>query len=418
MPKLAVEQEQPPRGSIDALYDSDEFRMYCFKVLPCSKHYSHDWTVCPFAHPGEKARRRDPRVFKYAGVECPHVKEGLKCPRGDLCPFAHNIFECWLHPTRYRTQLCNEPASCKRKVCFFAHKLEELREPSNPIDSLPEGGIGSGTAPLMSLDGLATSGAFSGLVHPQRQSVDVASLQHLNSLGTANSLNLNDLVSNMQGVNVQNQAQQNQQLTQLLINLLAEIDLNGQHQNLIKAQQQQFQRDAVLTNALGAMGTFPRWSVDGRMLSPAQFQSFPPHLQTPHAMVPGVLPNLSTPHDAMFNRSASMEMTIRDAMSEGIACRGRVSVDNAALTRAPVSPPMNLQQQAQALPRRDPIKVNFKSIVEMPARSSEEDSSGMSSGDTSTDSRAPESYPVTYPLDGADIRKSVDCTLPDSFILF
>ena len=31
---------------------------------------------------------------------------------------------------RYRTQLCNEPATCRRKVCFFAHTLEELREPS------------------------------------------------------------------------------------------------------------------------------------------------------------------------------------------------------------------------------------------------------------------------------------------------
>lgn len=30
-------------------------------------------------------------------------------------------------PPRYRTQLCNDGVNCKRKICFFAHTLEELR---------------------------------------------------------------------------------------------------------------------------------------------------------------------------------------------------------------------------------------------------------------------------------------------------
>ncbi|KAF2283250.1 hypothetical protein GH714_043602 [Hevea brasiliensis] len=41
-------------------YSSDHFRMYEFKVRRCNRSRSHDWTDCPFAHPGEKARRRDP----------------------------------------------------------------------------------------------------------------------------------------------------------------------------------------------------------------------------------------------------------------------------------------------------------------------------------------------------------------------
>lgn len=121
-------------AQMDSLYTSDDFRMYCFKVLPCSKNYCHDWTECPFAHAGEKARRRDPRLFPHMGIECPQLKEESGCPRGELCPFAHNVFECWLHPTRYRTQLCNEPASCKRKVCFFAHTVDELREATSSVD--------------------------------------------------------------------------------------------------------------------------------------------------------------------------------------------------------------------------------------------------------------------------------------------
>ncbi|GJM89522.1 hypothetical protein PR202_ga05723 [Eleusine coracana subsp. coracana] len=39
----------------------DEFMMYEFKVRRCARARSHDWTACPYAHPGEAARRRDPR---------------------------------------------------------------------------------------------------------------------------------------------------------------------------------------------------------------------------------------------------------------------------------------------------------------------------------------------------------------------
>ncbi|KAK9835469.1 hypothetical protein WJX74_000871 [Apatococcus lobatus] len=112
------------------LYGADDFRIYCMKVLPCSKRYCHDWTTCPFAHPGEKARRRDPRVFNYTGIACPDMKKEGSCPRREACPYAHNVFEYWLHPTRYRTQLCNDDNRCKRRICFFAHTLEELRVPS------------------------------------------------------------------------------------------------------------------------------------------------------------------------------------------------------------------------------------------------------------------------------------------------
>jgi hypothetical protein len=67
----------------------------------------------------------------------------LTCPRGDTCPYAHNVFECWLHPSRYRTPLCNDGINCKRTVCFFAHTLEELRVPScKPV--LPDSATAAG----------------------------------------------------------------------------------------------------------------------------------------------------------------------------------------------------------------------------------------------------------------------------------
>ena len=45
------------------------------------------------------------------------------CVRGDSCPYAHNVFEYWLHPTRYRTQLCNDMEKCNRKVSASSSPL-------------------------------------------------------------------------------------------------------------------------------------------------------------------------------------------------------------------------------------------------------------------------------------------------------
>lgn len=110
----------------NGVYGSDEFRMYNFKVQPCSRAYSHDWTECPFVHPGENARRRDPRKYSYTCVPCPEFKKGT-CGKGDGCEYAHGVFESWLHPAQYRTRLCKDEIGCSRKVCFFAHKPQELR---------------------------------------------------------------------------------------------------------------------------------------------------------------------------------------------------------------------------------------------------------------------------------------------------
>ena len=70
------------------------------------------------------------------------------CVRGDNCPYAHNVFEYWLHPTRYRTQLCNDMEKCNRKVslCPAHHAalpgssgrpLKQLL--SSPIDTALQG---------------------------------------------------------------------------------------------------------------------------------------------------------------------------------------------------------------------------------------------------------------------------------------
>ncbi|KAF5809731.1 putative transcription factor C3H family [Helianthus annuus] len=127
---ILIKKEYPVDLSLpdmkNGIYNTDEFRMYAFKIKPCSRAYSHDWTECPFVHPGENARRRDPRKYHYSCVPCPEFRKG-SCRQGDNCEYAHGIFECWLHPAQYRTRLCKDEVGCSRKVCFFAHKPEELR---------------------------------------------------------------------------------------------------------------------------------------------------------------------------------------------------------------------------------------------------------------------------------------------------
>ncbi|XP_044962874.1 zinc finger CCCH domain-containing protein 37-like [Hordeum vulgare subsp. vulgare] len=133
---------------VDAEADAeadDEFMMYEFKVRRCARARSHDWTACPYAHPGEAARRRDPHRVAYAGEPCPDYRRrpGAACPRGASCPFAHGTFELWLHPSRYRTRPCRAGLACRRRVCFFAHAAGELRAahkggPDSPLALSPK----------------------------------------------------------------------------------------------------------------------------------------------------------------------------------------------------------------------------------------------------------------------------------------
>lgn len=66
-----------------------------FRVLPPSGCRS-----CPFAHPGEHARRRPLDKFAYSAELCAYARRGARCPLGDGCPMAHHSFEMWLHPDK------------------------------------------------------------------------------------------------------------------------------------------------------------------------------------------------------------------------------------------------------------------------------------------------------------------------------
>lgn len=109
----------------------DHFMMFSYKVETCTKTDSHSWSDCPYAHVGEQNTRRDARVHRYMAVACPFMKKTNYCPMGKNCNMAHNVYECGLHPSRYRTQLCLLGERCTRPVCFFAHSADELRVPTH-----------------------------------------------------------------------------------------------------------------------------------------------------------------------------------------------------------------------------------------------------------------------------------------------
>ena len=167
------------------MYGCDQFRMFEFKVRRCMRGRSHDWTECPFAHPGEKARRRDPRRFHYSGTACPDFRKG-SCRRGDACEFAHGVFECWLHPARYRTQPCKDGRNCRRRVCFFAHTPEQLRLLPAAAQAATSGvrSTSQGSPLRGSYDGsprASAAAAYDGAYGYEGSSFDGASATHVGS---------------------------------------------------------------------------------------------------------------------------------------------------------------------------------------------------------------------------------------------
>ena len=171
-------------------YSTDDFRMFCFKVERCSKRFVHDWRSCPFAHPTENARRRDPRKFKYVPIPCPEYKRGI-CLRGDACPYSHGVYECWLHPAKYRTQLCKEGPYCRRPVCFFAHNVRDLRQPTHVFE---EDGQNEFSAQKGVVEGLSTKSDEEEAINNKEGDCNQTSSEHNSSDSGGNNFEAADMV--------------------------------------------------------------------------------------------------------------------------------------------------------------------------------------------------------------------------------
>ena len=184
-----MSMDPAPYDFNDPLFSTDEFRVWEMKIRNCPKSRPHDWTCCPFAHPGEKAKRRDPRLFSYCGTACADYRKSGTCARGDSCMYAHGVFECWLHPSRYRTQLCTDGEACNRRVCFFAHRECELRKPvGGQMAAIPQPGVNIlETLGIMSGNGKGGMMSHADIAEAQRRA-SMGAMPPMGSMGSMSSL--------------------------------------------------------------------------------------------------------------------------------------------------------------------------------------------------------------------------------------
>lgn len=71
MPEVVQQPTQPHAGGRRQLYD-DYFMMWVWKVEMCKRVDKHERESCPYAHPGELARRRHPSL--YQALPCPEAR--------------------------------------------------------------------------------------------------------------------------------------------------------------------------------------------------------------------------------------------------------------------------------------------------------------------------------------------------------
>lgn len=346
----------------NGVYGSDEFRMYSFKVKPCSRAYSHDWTECPFVHPGENARRRDPRKYPYSCVPCPEFRKGT-CQKGDSCEYAHGVFESWLHPAQYRTRLCKDETGCTRKVCFFAHKPEELRPvyastgsamPSpksysasgldmsamSPLalssTSLPMPTVS--TPPMSPL--AAASSPKSGNLWQNKINLTPPSLQ-LQGSRLKSALNARDLDLEMELLGLESPARQQQQQQQQLIEEIARISspsFRSKEFNRIVDMSPTNLDDLLASADPSVLSQLHGLSVQPS--TPTQLQQSPSSLQMRQNMnhlrasYPSNIPSspVRKPAGYGFDSSAAVAAAVMNSRSAAFAKRSQSFIDRGAAT--------------------------------------------------------------------------------------
>ena len=110
-----------------------EFNPSTYKLYKCplGKICKLDKKLCLNYH-GNGDRRRNPNFYK--AELCPNLYEKKKrkpdaeCPLKDDCDCAHNIYEYYYHPDKFRTIQCPQEKSSKyckeRLICPYLHKTD------------------------------------------------------------------------------------------------------------------------------------------------------------------------------------------------------------------------------------------------------------------------------------------------------
>ena len=122
-------------------YIPSEFNPKTYKIYKCplGPICKLDKKLCLNYH-GNTDKRRNP--YFYDAVLCPNLYEdnkkipNAKCDEGDNCSHAHNLYEYYYHPDKFRTIKCpNEKKKnsyCKeRLICPYRHKTDSCENDEN-----------------------------------------------------------------------------------------------------------------------------------------------------------------------------------------------------------------------------------------------------------------------------------------------
>ncbi|CAK9097538.1 Dynamin-related protein 4C [Durusdinium trenchii] len=115
-----------------------------FRTKPCERLVAKGQCTfgerCQYSH--EPMARRNPKKVKYSTQMCPNP---ASCKRGDQCPLAHTKEEKLFHPDHYKTKMCESGAHCQQYYCPYAHSKDERRQPVTPSAPYEVGAVASVT---------------------------------------------------------------------------------------------------------------------------------------------------------------------------------------------------------------------------------------------------------------------------------
>ena len=137
---LSVFLEQKSKNNNN--YIPTEFNPKTYKMYECplGKICKLDKKLCLNYH-NDQDRRRNPHFYECK--LCPNLYDNnkripnAKCKDGDDCNFAHNLYEYFYHPNKFRTIKCKQEKNgkyCKeRLICPYYHKSDEICETKDGI---------------------------------------------------------------------------------------------------------------------------------------------------------------------------------------------------------------------------------------------------------------------------------------------
>ena len=129
--KLKIYLEKKAKDTGDFI--PSEFNPLTYKIYKCplGPVCKLDKKLC-LNHHGNADRRRNPNFYK--AVLCPNLyeknkrKKDAKCGLGDDCDYAHNLYEYYYHPDKFRTIPCTQEKKnkyCKeRLICPYLHETD------------------------------------------------------------------------------------------------------------------------------------------------------------------------------------------------------------------------------------------------------------------------------------------------------